>query len=376
MIKFRQKNFVLPLLGAASTALSAATVPVMVATTALPMAQASKQGKEAKEQAEQSAALMEKQNQLIKQQNKQIEKLARKNPQASAEFGRIKQATYSIGSTLVGVGRACKNTFGSGVASNIKMGLGMSGAGYLANKYISHDMKKNGLDYDQNGNLISTKSYSDQTTEVAKKSLGKRIGGSLFGVGTTLALGGGMDIMGYQADKRMLKDQLAATSSPQLQQVPQTTTYSVTVPRPKNRAKQKLFFALNSAGLFKNIGTSARNTFNNWRTGTRNYFKDWKTNISGGISSFASFGLGGTKNVQKFGENLRAEGGTLGKVGDWIKEHPARANLVTAVPLVGAASLTWNGATKVGDTVGRKLDPSAYKYKDAKENAAKQQLQQ
>jgi len=361
MIRFKQKNFFLQFAG-------------MAAMTALPMMQASAQGKEAKEQAEQSAAQMEKQNELIKQQNKQIEKLAMKNPKAAAEFGRIKQVTYSIGSTLMGLGRASKAAFGSGAASNIKMGLGMAGAGYLANKYISHDMKKNGLDYDQDGNLISTKNYSDQATEVAKKSLGKRIGGPLFSVGTTLALGGGMDIMGYQADKKMLKDQLAATNNPQ--QVPQTTTYSVVVPRPKNRAKQKLFFALNPAGLFKNIGTSARNTLSGWKTGTRNYFKDWKTNISGTVSNFASFGLGGTKNVQKFGESLRAEGGTLGKVGDWIKEHPARANLVTAVPLVGAASLTWDGATKAGEAVGRKIDPSAYKYKDAKENAAKQQLQQ
>ena len=54
MIKFRQKNFVIPL--------AAATIPLTVASTALPMIQASKQGKEAREQAEQNAMLMEKQN--------------------------------------------------------------------------------------------------------------------------------------------------------------------------------------------------------------------------------------------------------------------------------------------------------------------------
>ena len=86
------------------------------------------------------------------------------NPRASAEFGRIKQATYSVGSTLMGIGRAGKAAFGSGLKSNIVSGLGIAGTTYAAGKYISHDMKKQGLDYDQNGNLVSATAPSPAAT--------------------------------------------------------------------------------------------------------------------------------------------------------------------------------------------------------------------
>ena len=388
MIKFRQKNFVIPL--------AAATIPLTVASTALPMIQASKQGKEAKEQAEQNAMLMEKQNALIKQQNRQSEKLAMKNPRASAEFGRIKQATYSVGSTLMGIGRAGKAAFGSGLKGNIVSGLGIAGTTYAAGKYISHDMKKQGLDYDQNGNLVSatapsptTKSYSDPVTSatgtVAKKSFKNRILGGFGKVGSAVLMGGGPDLMGYHADKKALRDQVAATQS--MQQSPQMTTYSSTsvkISRPKNRPTQKNF-ALNPMGLVKSVmpkagsmnltgsirslGTKMSNMRTDWA-------KNWKTKTTGGLSSLTSFGLGGTKSVQKFGQSLKNEGGSLAKVGNWIEKHPARANLASTVPLAAAASLTWDGTVKAGNAIGKKVDPSAYKYKDAKAKLEQQQPQQ
>ena len=353
MIRFKQKNFFLQFAG-------------MAAMTALPMMQASKQGKEAKEQAEQSAAQMEKQNELIKQQNKQIEKLAKNNPQASAEFARIKQALYSIGSTLTGIGRAGKAAFGQGIKGNVALGLGIAGTSYAAGKYINHDMKKQGLDFDENGNLISTKSYSDPVTtnSTPKKTWKSKLGGAAFNTSMAAVMGGGMDLMNYHADKKMLNDQIAATNAENMSGLPQTAMYSVRLPRPKNKPKQKLFFTLNPMGAIRSIGPR----FNRFK-------KNWKADTTGAISWLGTFGLGGTKSVQKFGEGLRKEGGTLGKVGNWIKKNPAGANLATALPLYGVASLSWDGTTKAANAIGNAIDPSAYSYKNAKEQAQNQMQQ-
>ena len=97
--------------------------------------------------------------------------------------------------------------------------------------------------------------------------------------------------------------------------------------------------------------------------------------ITGTASQLSSFGMGGTKNIQKFGERLvtlgSGKGGgtaneTIKKAGEWIQNHKTAANAISIVPGAIAAKATWDGSQKVVDKIGHTVDSGAYKYTDSK----------
>lgn len=382
MIKFQQKNYALPL------------VPILtgigIAGTGAQMVQAHKQGKEAEEQAEETQARIEKQNELIKQQNKRIEKLSEKSPDAARavqgitqrEFGAIpfsvlrnvakaKNAITGAASTfaqnnpnLVGglkdVGIAAKKTFGKDAMNNIKMGGLMAGSTYVAGKYIQHDMKKNNMDVDDSGNLVAKQYTIPGSVMTGLTATGKFIKNNPKTILGASAMGGVPVVLQYKADKQMAKDQIEAT-----QEERQYAAVPISVLRGMVRGKQAI------AGIGKNITGAGKKIADGW-----NEFNSHKMqSITGTASQLSSFGMGGTKNIQKFGERLvtlgSGKGGgtaneTIKKAGEWIQNHKTAANAISIVPGAIAAKATWDGSQKVVDKIGHTVDSGAYKYTDSK----------
>ena len=349
MIKFRQKNFFWPALLAKVGTGTLLSAGVMGGTTALSMKQASKQ---AKEQEQQNA----KTQKLIAAQNKKLDKLAeaaKSNPEVAGEAADVlkeKEMSAIDAKSLSALGKtiyqAGKGAFGQGMKDNVIMGTAMGGSVLLGGKLIHHNMKKNNLEVGNDGNLqqIQPKTYSALAgISSAASKIGKFAANNKNNLLMGSAFGGVPLVLGYASDKQKMKAQEQATM------------------------EQQREFAFINAQMLKGIGKSVS--------------KGWETlkshpaqSISGGINKFGSFGIGGTKNVQRFGEKLILGGiknnsNAAVKAGEWIKAHPTGANVLTAVPLIGAAKLTWDGSEKAVGAVGKKIDPNAYKYKDAKDAA-------
>lgn len=370
MIQFKQKEFaafLAPLVAAATS--GTGQLAMMGGTTALSMAQAHKQGKEAEEQAKQSQEQMERQNELIKRQNKQLEKLSKANPGAApqaAEVMRQRERTYAFvpqaRSLLSGIaktepGKMAKDV-GQYVWANKKslaktagMGAGVAVAGYGANKYIQRDMKKSGMEVDQSGMLVPKQKQMSLISPLTKPlkgwasknpklaGAGKAVGGA---IGAGLAFDAVPKVLGYHADKQQAKDQIAAT----------TRQYSV-------------------------LG-------NAWKSVKGAQF--WKTpgkTTLGAATQASSFGMFGRKGVadfatkmksgsskwsQKLGDAMLAKNkdGSLMKdaAGNYVANKKA---LVGAIGVgAGATKITYDTAQKGLEKLGRKVDPNAYNYQDAK----------
>ena len=387
MIRFKQKEFIAPL------------VAIGLAGTGISAIGAKKAHDDAKVQEEE----LDKQNSLIRAQNKKLEKLKDELPKqkeyglSGATFGldlgisgissvgegihkhsmkgkqseqedlmreqrsllkRIKRKDQSIGEsaenitksfaipqmgTVKGIIGAAKGAFGKEIKRNIIMGGAMGGSIYAANKYIQHDMKKNGTEVDPTTGMIQQKTYANPMP--ALKGLYQRIATPvgkvakkyhLGTVGMGAAMGGVPLALGYQADKQMAQDM-------------QEKTYG---------------WVDGAVKTAKAMGTKQW-----WKA--KPLFKHPGQTLSGAASNLASFGIGGTKNVQRFGNRLQTMGKiqdnqTLSKMGDWIKDNPVKANLVSIVPGAAAAKVTWDGSQKAVEKITRAVDPKSYEYQDSK----------
>ena len=307
---------------------------------ALTIGQGVMQGKEAEKQSEETQRLLEAQNRKLEK----IAKASKENPEVGVKAAEVlRQKEYAgIGTLVKTVGSAGKAAFGKSTMGNVGMGAAVAGSTYLAGKYIQKDMKKNGMDLDENGNLTQ-KSYA--APSVIKQLVGsapmkfvkKHAGTAAMGA----AMGGLPLALQYTADKAQAKDMMAATGHGEYDQ----RQYSV-------------------------ISSVASSMAKGWRT-----FKSHPgQSISGAVSNLASFGIGGTKNVQKFGEELVKKGTENGsqaavKAGKWIGEHKTAANVASIVPGAALGTLAWDGTQKAVNKAGETIDPEAYKYKNAKEKA-------
>ena len=383
MIKYRQKEF---FVGAALSALS-------VGSELLGLKQSHDQAEQAKEQAEAQAEQMEDHNELLREQNRKLDRIAERaksNPdqamsavnsldQSQKQFGlpasvlrnvvKVKNAATNIGNSAVGlaknIGKAGGATFGSGMASNVATGAVMGLAGYAGGKFILHNMKKNGLDTDENGNLVQQKSYSALAgVSNMGKSFGKMVGGNLKKKSTWIMSGGLTAVpmvMGYMSDKKQMNDQVTATQQPQEQ--PQQKAYATVKP-----------------GILSNVTKAAKSLKPGWWDFSKFKAHPGQT-LSGFAANVGSFGMMGTKQVQKFGKRLEelGKGGTLGrgitgtkndaavKVGQFIQNHKTAANLGAIGVGAGLTKLTWDGSQAAIKKVGKTLDPGAYKYQDAQD---------
>lgn len=398
MIRYRQKEF---WVGTAA----------MIGSSVLGLKQGHDQNEQMKEQAEAQAEQMEKHDELLREQNRKLDRIAERaksNPQQALtaasslgerqkEFGlsvgtlrgiaKAKGAITNFGKEAAGlasnIGKAGGVTFGKSMAGNVATGLSMGVAGYAGGKFIQHNMKKSGLDTDENGNLVQVgqqqKAYSALTGIAgAGKSFGKMVGNNLKKKSTWVMAGGFTAVpavMGYLSDKKQMNDQIAATQ--QEQQVPQQRAYGAVNPG----------FIGKMTSAVKNFKPSSLKP--KWWD-----FNKFKAHPAQTMSGFAanvgSFGMMGTKQVQKFGKRLEelGKGGTLGKgiqgtqnnaavkVGQFIQNHKTAANLGAVGVGVGLTKATWDGSQALTKKIGSTLDPGAYKYQDAQDRKAQLAQQQ
>ena len=253
---------------------------------------------------------------------------------------------------LKDVAKAGNTAFSDGIASNVATGAVMGVTGYGVGKAIQHNMKKNNLDVDETGALYQ-KSYSvlsgiGSAFKAANKSITPKITANLKKKSTWL-IGAGIGAvptgLGYIADKSQMNEQIDATN--------QQRQYSV-----GSILKSGL-------GLVKGKAIKAGQGVVNWTKPIREHTMQ---TITGTASNLASFGLAGTKNVQKFGDALSKGNSDLAKsAGNWIKNHKSAANAISILPGAAVAGVTFDGVNNAITKTGKTIDPGAYKYQNSKE---------
>lgn len=373
MIKFRQKDFVAPLLAAGGRMLAGAA-PSLALEGALGIAGNKAQAKANEEQTEimqKQAREQKRQNEKMAEAMNKIAENSKNNPQVAQqagsqisqvmmsqkEFARINlggmkkiwgtiknNPTFKNASGLAkDVGTIVKENRGTLISGTLAGGV-LAGSSYITDKAIQHDMKKNGIPVQKNyavtGSILKgLKTAGKETWKAAKDHKGMIV--------SMAALGAAPVGLGYMAEKQQLKDQVANT---------QQKTYSL---------------KLKSFGKFGWVGKIGKSIGNRW-TNTKNWWKAVPPGerILGGISSFS--GGGGREGVSKFGQRLQELGKKSGstwsqKTGKFIVDHPKTA-LAASVPVgIGTMALTWDTGEKLVRKGIKAADKNAYAYQESKE---------
>lgn len=372
MIRFKQKEF---WVGAALNA-------VGIGSSLLGLKQGQDQNEQLEENARLQAEQMRKHDELLKEQNRKLDRIAeraKRNPEeaiesakavAQKEFGMPMSVLKPLAKARIGL-RNAKNLgsnvlkaggveLGSGMAENIAMGTTMAAAGYGVGKAIQHNMKKEGLDLDNNGNLTQ-RSYG------VASEFGKNLAKG-FKKKSTWAMAAGFTAvptyMGYMSDKQQLKDQVNATQ-PEQDQPAQQRSYAV------------------PGSIMKGIGKLKPKWWD---------FKKFRAHpgqtLSGFGANVASFGMLNTDKINKFGKTLEklGTGGTVNgikgvksdsavKAGQFIQNQKTLANTAGIAAGAGLVGATWDGSQKLVNKIGKTVDPGAYKYQDAQNKKVELQQQ-
>lgn len=357
MIKFRQKEFIAPLL-AAGGRLVAGALPEMAVSGAIGIAgnkMQSKANEQQKEIMEQQAREQKRQNEKIAEAMNKIAENSKNNPQSAAQeagnlleqkqFARINLNSFKNNETVknaVGLGKDLGKVVWKGrrnLIGGVLSGAALSGASYLTDKAIQHDMKKSGIPLPPKK---EQREYSFKKESIMKglKFAGKEILQSAKNnkimIGSMAALGSVPTALGYAAEKKELKDQVNRTTPPR------EKTYSLMSSIGKMRKK------IEAAPIFHTPGQT----------------------ILGGISNM--FGGGGRKGVYKFGHQLNRYGKHSGskwsqKAGQFIMNNPKTA-LIGSIPVgMGVMASTWDLGDKLIRKGAKKFDKNAYAYQESKE---------
>ena len=349
MIRYREKQFILPLL------LNGACI----GSSLLDYSATKQAEKDSNENAE-------KQEELMKEQNRKLEMIserAKSSPEVAENVQSVLQKTpekehfYSIvsPSTLKNAKLFAKDLIGIAgkhkdkVAGFMAMGAGMGAAGYAANKYIQHDIKKNNLEDTMIGNSNpEQKAYAISTGSImqgvkragnfAKKTVAKNWKTSLgWGLGLTAAPA----ILQYQADKKAVTDQINSTQ-PQDQQ----REYSVLSKGASiMKGIQGGFKTLRAHPGKTILGGVSNLTFGGGKSGVKTIAGE----MAGGQSSWT--------------RKLAGKMTTVGKNGEVL---PTKMALAASIPVGIGLMSTMNMGQKAVENTARKLDPGAYKYQDSK----------
>lgn len=352
MIKFRQKEYVIPaaLLTVGKGAIGALNAVGNVAAIG-GIAQGAQQMKQAEQQAEEQAA----QNRKITKALNKIAENAQNNPQAAQQaanvMGQKQFARINLGS--LGNNKTVKNAIGLGkdvgkiawknrrnLAGGLLAGATLSGASYITDKAIQHDMKKSGIPLppkkEQREYSLNKESIM-KGIKFAGRELKQTAKQNKMMIGSMALLGSAPTALGYMAEKKELKDQIKNTVPP---------------------VKEKTYSLASSIGNFgKKIKAAP-------------IFHTPGQTILGGISNI--FGGGGRKGVYKFGHQLNRYGKHSGsewsqKAGKFIMDHPKTA-LVGSIPVgAGIMAGTWDAGEKLVRKGMKKVDKNAYAYQESKE---------
>ena len=366
------------------------------------MIQSSSQNKDQKEMNEQQVAAQDRQTQALQRQNallKRIEQNGGDGEKArrvveTRDFSIMSERFYGINTS--GITTAIKDLWNAGkgvgvkksLVSGVKFGLGTGAAAYGANKIISHDMKKSGLDIDETGNLVqkqksytSSASTAQKATETAAKKSGKgvfkNVGGKILGP-TTVAAFEAPRVFGYFGEKKALMNQVQGTQAPgEMQQQSYSNTEEDTRRKGSGIGKKLAI----GAGIVGTVGTAALG-FAGARRGwfgktiqNKPFFQTPGKTISGGILNGLSFNTLNTEKVQGIAKNLstNAKSDTMRKVGNWAQNHRALAKTALIIPGAVAGNAAFGLGEKIVKKPMEKIDPDAYKYQKAKDKMANSQ---
>ena len=379
-----EKNFAVP-------ALLAGAVP-MVAMTAAPMIQSSMQMGDQKEMNEEQVAAQDRQTKAIQRQNALLQKIEQKGgtPEQAAMVTRkqfssaVRQSTGEIKAAAKDLWNAGKAAgVGKGIKSNVMYGLGMAGLAYGVNKYISHDMKKSGLDINEQGNLVQKrKSYSDPQTQIvghAKKSAkkqGEGFLGKIMGPGIVVGIEAPR-VFGYHQEKKQLKNQISGTQSSNNGSAMLQRSYATTDNQEEGRRSSLGRKLKIGAGV---LGTAALGTWaghrgvfgktvKNWA-----YFKHPGRTLTGFVNKFGSYDTLNKDVMAGMSQNLQKNSKTkaMRNFGKWADKHKTLANLVAIGPGMAIGMGSFALGEKAIKNTTRAIDPEAYKYQDTKDKVANQ----
>ena len=359
MIKFRQKEYVLPaaLLTVGRTALTGLNAVGNAAAVGGII-----QGNSQMKQAEEQAAAQEEQNRKMTKALNKIAENAKNNPQAAQQvadivgqkqFARVNLGFLKNSKTVknaTGLGKDLGKVIWKnrrGLGGGLLAGAALSGTSYLTDKAIQYDMKKSGIPLPQKKEEqreYSVKGSIMKGLKFAGRELGQTVKKNKTSIGLMAAIGTVPTTLGYVAEKKEYKDQIKNTVPPR------EKSYSV------------------ASNVLKNLGTRVRGVGTKVKNAP--IFHTPGQTILGGISNL--FGGGGRKGVYKFGHQLNRYGKHSGsewsqKAGKFIMDHPKTA-LAGSIPVgAGIMATTWDAGDKLVKRGAKKIDKNAYAYQESKE---------
>lgn len=362
MIKFKQKIYFLPALGAIANG-------VMIGGTALSLKQGADQSREMKEQAE----AQEEQNEEITAALNRIAKQAEKNPQAAAQAAEVmKQKQYAnIGSVLKNVGGfvkdlgkvAWKEKRRNAVIGGVLGGASLAGGSYLADRYVQNDMKKSGIplptpSQPQNQSINNSQKQFTFLGTVGKTAVNvckqvKNAASKNKSLMLTMSAMGAVPVLaGYSANKKQMQDQIANTNTN-----PSMTT--------DQRSYSMLGSALKSGVNYMKNSKLGKGAVN-FASAMKNHPGE---SVLGWISNNIAF-MGGRKGAHNLGVDLANQGVKSGnpiskKVGDFIQTHP-KTTMLGLIPIgLGVTSQTWGAGENLTKSALKKVDNNGYSYQDS-----------
>jgi len=376
MTKFRQKEFIAPLVALGGIANAA-----MIGGTAISIGQGKKQQKELEAQGRAAQEAAEKQQELIREQNRKLERISEKaqsNPQAIGELKNVmSQKTYALvnpqtvknAKLMLGDGLKIINNHKDHLAGMAMTGVGVGTVNYAAGKYIQHDMKKEGLTKpmtEQKTYAIPTKSIMEGLSKGAKFA-GKTVKNNWkSSLGWGVAIGGLPTVMQYQADKQQIKDQIGAT---------QKAYANVGSILNAGKSALKSIQGTPKAAVesFRKIPTIAERTWNSTKKGWNTLKSHPGQSILGGISNL-TFG-GGSKGVKNIANEMsqgqsewtRKLASKMTRTDKQGNIQPTKVALAASIPVgLGIMHATWDAPEKAIKKATEAVDPGAYKYQNSK----------
>ena len=369
MIKFRQKEFIAPLV-AAGARMAASALPSLALEGGLGIAANKAQEKANQQQTEIMQQQAEQQAAANKQMQKTLDKIAEKadkNPQGAvqaagqalqqrqyARLGKAKIATFlkrDVGGFAKDVGKMAWNRKNIMIGGTLA-GAGMAASSYAADKAVQHDMKKSGIPLEKRpetkqkeysaskfgkGVLSGVKKAGKVVKDAAKANKGMIV--------TTSALGALPVVSGYAAEKEQLKAQIKDTKK----SAPETRSYSII------------------RGVSKWLKGAGKTLKKNWGT----FKKHPGQSTLGWVSNNIGQG-GGRKEVMNFGKELEQRGLKSGsklsqKAGKFIYTNPKTSLVGSTVIGLGVMANTWDRGEKTVKGLAKKLDKDAYAYQESKD---------
>lgn len=250
------------------------------------------------------------------------------------------------------------------IAKGLMGGAAIAGAGYVADRAIQHDIKKNNLPFLENqqkqysgGNIVQ-----QATEQVANKpgigkralNFGKRIAKSEWksAAGWGIGLGAAMPTMGYLAEKKQYQDMVGSTSP-----------------------QQKQYAAVNGASIMNGLKAgwgkvkgAPASVGRFWK----NAYKTKGGNVLEGVAGFSGQkGADLATDISKIGQE---SGNKLTQtVGDFLTKHNKTASVAGIGIGAGIMSAGFGQGEKLTKKGLEAVDKNAYAYQKSKEQQVPQQ---